>query len=177
MLDQEDEGTRIGVWVALSVVFVVVVGLIGGLVLRQLHGKAGAPAAAVSASASATAGVADAAVVAEFIEVPLDGDVAGTLYFAVGQTTLPEGSEPVVFKLVVAVQDEPKRKVVLSGFHDATGAADVNARIARDRALALRAALIAEGVDPSRIVLRKPEVTLGDADPIEARRVEARLVE
>lgn len=169
MLDQEDEGTRIGVWVALSVVFVVVIGLLAGLVLRQMHAKR-APAAA---PVVATLAVADAV----FVDAALDGDLVGSVYFALGQSALPDGAEPMVIKVSAAVIDDAKRRVLVSGFHDASGTAAVNAEVAKQRAIAVRAALIAEGVPAERIALRKPEVTLGDGDPIEARRVEVRLVE
>lgn len=167
MLDQEDEGTRIGVWVALSVVFVVIVGLLGGLVLRQLHGRLVPLAAGVVGTVGAES----------FIDAPLSGDVVGAIYFALGQAKLPDNSEPVVDRLVQAVQEAPKRRIVLAGFHDASGSASVNADVAKERAKTLRAALVAAGVDVRRIVLRKPDSTLGDGSPIEARRVEVRLVE
>jgi uncharacterized SAM-binding protein YcdF (DUF218 family) len=171
MLDQEDEGTRIGVWVALAVVFVVIVGLIGGLTLRKLHARAAAPTAMTAPAAAAVAGGP-----VDFVDAPLDGDVAGAVYFALGQSALPDGVEPVIAKLAAVAQDAADKRLVLSGFHDASGSADVNANIAKERAKSVRAALIAEGVDASRIVLRKPEVTLADGPPLEARRVEVRLV-
>ena len=162
MLDQGDEGTRIGVWVALSVVFVVVVGLIGGLVLRQTHAKQATPMAASASS---------------FIDAPLEGDVAGSVYFAQSQSALPAGATPVIAKLAAVVQEVPAKRILLAGFHDASGPTDVNAKIAKERAKSVRAALIAEGVLASRIVLRKPEVALADGLPLEARRVEARLID
>ncbi len=162
MLDQEDEGTRIGVWVALSVVFVVIMGLIFGLVVRQMNAKRAGPASTTAIM---------------FIDAPLEGDVAGSVYFALGQSALPEGATPVISKLASVVQESPAKRIVLSGFHDASGAADVNANIAKERAKTVRTALIAEGVSASRIALRKPEVTLADGPPLEARRVEARLVD
>ena len=168
MLDQEDEGTRIGVWVALSVVFVVVMGLLAGLVLRQMNAKR-----APTAQAAAVLAVADVV----FVEAALDGDLIGSVYFGLGKSAPPEGTEPVVIKVAAAVLDDVKRRILVSGFHDASGSADVNAEVAKQRAIAVRAALIAEGVPAARIALRKPEVTLGDGDPIEARRVEVRLVE
>jgi outer membrane protein OmpA-like peptidoglycan-associated protein len=169
MLDQEDEGTRIGVTLTLAVVFVVIFGLIAGLVVRQASLKK-APAAVTSTTAAA-------ALPAEFIDAPLGGDLVGSLYFALGQSALPDGAEPVVIKVALTVLDDPKRRVLVSGFHDASGSAEVNAEVARQRAVSVRSALIAEGVPAERIALRKPEVTLGDADPIEARRVEVRLVD
>lgn len=166
MLDQEDEGTRIGVWVALGVVFFVLVGVIGGVVVRHMNGKApAAPTAQVAADGLS------------FIDAPLEGDLVGTVYFALGQSTLPEGAQPMLDKAVLAVQDAPQRRIVLSGFHDASGTAGVNAEIAKARAAVVREALSAEGVSAARIALRKPDVTLGDGTAPEARRVEIRLVD
>ena len=169
MMDQEDEGTRIGVTLALAVTLVVILGLIAGLIVRQVSLK--------KATVAASKAVATATLPAEFIEAPLGGDLVGSLYFALGQSALPDGAEPVVIKVALTVLDDPKRRVLVSGFHDASGSAEVNAEVARQRAVSVRSALIAEGVPAERIVLRKPEVTLGDADPIEARRVEVRLVD
>jgi len=166
MLDQEDEGTRIGVWVALGVVFFVLVGVIGGVILRQMHNKA---AAAPTAQASAGS--------AGFIDAPLEGDLVGTVYFALGKASLPDGVQPVIDKAVLALQEEPQRRIVLSGFHDASGSAGANAEIAKARAQTVREALSAEGVSASRIALRRPDTTLGDGSPLEARRVEIRLVD
>ena len=161
MLDQEDEGTRIGVWVALGVVFVVVTGLLAGLVIRQVNSNR-SPAQAVSA--------------VEFIDAAIEGDAVGSLYFALGQSRLPDGAEPVVGVIAQKLLAEPQQRVLVSGFHDASGSASVNAEIAKQRAMAARAALVAEGVPAARIVLRKPEQTLGDGDPIEARRVDVHLL-
>jgi len=166
MLDQEDEGTRIGVWVALGVVFFVLVGVIGGLVLRQIHGKAPA-APAVQAAADGSS----------FIDAPLEGDLIGTVYFALGQSALPEDARAALEKAVAAANAAPQRRLVLSGFHDASGTAGVNAEIAKARAKTVREALSADGVSAARIALRKPDVTLGDGAAPEARRVEIRLVD
>lgn len=166
MFDQEDEGTRIGVTVALAIVFVVVFGLIAGLMLRQL-GQHRAPAAAVAAPAASAA----------FIDLKIEGDPLGSIYFASGKSDLPDGVEPVVIKVALAAIDDGKRRVLVSGFHDASGSAEVNAELAKQRALSVRAALIAEGLPAERVVLRKPEVTLGEGDAMAARRVDIHLVD
>ena len=167
MFDQEDEGTRIGVWTALAVVFLVVAGLIGGLAIRAMNAAGDAvPQTGASAGTEAIA----------FVDGPLEGDVVGTVYFAVGQSRLPDGALVALDKAIQAVKDEPQRHVVLSGFHDASGAAALNAELAKARAKTVRAALVAEGIDAARITLRKPDVTLGDGEAPEARRVEIRLV-
>jgi outer membrane protein OmpA-like peptidoglycan-associated protein len=162
MLDQEDEGTRIGVWVTMAVVALVVFGLLAGLVMRQSLAQR-APAAGA------------AAVAATFEDVQVDGDAVGSVYFGLGQAGLPAGADAVVGVIAQDLLAEPAKKVILSGFHDASGSAAANAEIAKQRAVATRAALVAEGVPAERIVLRKPEQSLGDADPIEARRVDVHL--
>ncbi len=62
--------------------------------------------------------------------------------------------------------------VLISGFHDASGDAAHNAELARNRALAVRHALEANGVSPDRLVLDPPIAVAGG---VEARRVDVRL--
>jgi ammonium transporter, Amt family len=65
-------------------------------------------------------------------------------------------------------------KVQLSGFADNTGSLEVNKELAKQRALAVRAALKLAGVDEARVVLQKPEdITAGEGEA--ARRVEITL--
>lgn len=162
MLDQEDEGTRIGVWVALGVVFFVLVGVIGGLVLRETH-KAKHAKPAVSAEA--------------LIDAPLSGELLGKLYFESGVAALPADAADGLDAAVKALAAAPARKLMLSGFHDSTGDAKMNAELAKQRALVTRKALVAAGVDAKRVLLRKPESTAGDGSLQEARRVELRLLD
>ena len=173
MLDELDDGARIGVWTALGVVALLLFGLLGGLAIKQTGERKVAPArpAAVVAVAPATAEGADA-----LLDAPLTGDLAGTLYFASGVATLgAETAEPMK-ALAAAVQAAAPRRVVLSGFHDATGDPVRNAELAKERAKAVREALEAAGVASERIALRKPESTTGDGGNQEARRVEVRLL-
>ncbi len=176
MLDQEDEGTRIGVWVALGVVFFVLVGVIGGLVLRQTNASKAALAASTKPAIAAPA-VAAAAPTEALLEGPLSGDLVGKVYFESGAATLPADAASQIDATVKAMAAAPARALVLSGFHDASGDAAVNAELAKQRALAMRDALQAAGVDAARIKLRKPEITTGDGSAQEARRVELRLVD
>ncbi|MBI5719385.1 MAG: OmpA family protein [Burkholderiales bacterium] len=169
MLDELDDGARIGVWTALGVVALLLFGLLGGLAIKQMNERKAAVAAARAPAAAAS--TADA-----LLDVPLAGDLAGTLYFATGVATLgAETAEPLK-ALAAAVQAAAPRKVVLSGFHDATGDPAKNAELAKERAKAVREALKAAGVAPERIALRKPESTTGDGSNQEARRVEVRLI-
>ena len=170
MLDDHDEGARIGVWVALGIVALLLFGLVGGLAWRSV--KAPAPAAkGVAAAASATA---PGDVV---LDVPLSGDVIGKVYFEVGKADLPaDVSQPLADALAAVTADSGK-KLMLSGFHDPSGDPAANAELAKNRAKAVREALKARGVAADRVVLRKPEQTAADGPAPEARRVEIRLVQ
>ena len=165
MLDEQDQGTRVGVGVALGVVLLLILGLLGWLTMRG--GTAKAPAAPAVTQAAAAGDT--------FIDVPLSGTIAGTLYFAVGKADLPADAPAVIGAIKAAAGDG--KKLLISGFHDATGDPVFNAELAKNRAKAVRAALQAAGIDPSRTLLRKPESTTGDGTNQEARRVEVRLSE
>jgi len=167
MLDQEDEGTRIGVWVALGVVFFVLVGVIGGLVVRQVHAKQAPPAAKAVVAAAAD----------ETVDIPLGGELLGKLYFESGQAVLPADGGATLDGAAKALVAAAGRKLVLAGFHDATGDPARNAQLAKQRALVVRDALVAAGTDKARVLLRRPESTTGDGSMQEARRVEIRLVD
>ncbi len=96
-------------------------------------------------------------------------------YFASGKADLAAGASEALTDVVKGAQ--AGRKVAISGFHDATGNADQNAELAKQRALAVRDALTTAGVPESQIELKKPEqiessTTGSDA---EARRVEISL--
>lgn len=171
MMDELDDGARIGVWTALGVVAFVLFGLLGGLGIKTLHAHKAKPATAVVAPAAAPAAAADV-----LVEGPLAGDVAGTLYFASGAAALPEDAAAAIAAIKTAADAAPAAKLVLSGFHDASGDPAKNAELAKERAKAVRTALQAAGVDAARIALRKPESTTGDGDDKQARRVEVRLL-
>jgi len=166
MLDDIDDGARAGVWTTIGIITLLLFGLIGGLGLRQLH-KAKAAAAPVAA----------VAVEETLIDGPLAGELAGTLFFAVGSAELPAEAAAEIAKAQAAATAAAGKKLVLSGFHDASGDPAKNAELAKNRAKAVRAALVAGGIDAGRIGLRKPESTTGDGTADQARRVEIRLVD
>ncbi|MFT3820100.1 MAG: OmpA family protein [Rubrivivax sp.] len=171
MLDELDDGARIGVWTALGVVAFLLFGLLGGLALKTLHGKHAPAVAAAGAPAAVAVEVTEV-----LIEGPLAGDLIATLYFEYGQAALPADAAAALDAAKAAAAGAPGRKLVLSGFHDASGDPAKNAELAKERAKAVRAALHAAGVEPGRVGLRKPESTTGDGTDKEARRVEVRLL-
>lgn len=169
MLDDQDEGTRVGLWVVLGIILLLLFGLAGGLGLRALNAKKAPPAAAAAVPVT----------VVEIVEVdiPLGGDLVGKLYFELGKAELPADVSAALAPVLKAVADAPAKKLVLAGFHDPSGDAATNAELAKNRAKAVRAALSAQGVAAERLILRKPEQTAADGPAEEARRVEIRLVD
>ena len=116
-----------------------------------------------------------AAVVAEEPEIAEVGEPLVKFYFESGKAELPAGAEDELAKVVAKLAEDPSRLVLLSGYHDETGGAAVNAEVAKARAVAVKDALIAAGLAADKVKMRKPAVTLGGADPAEARRVEVRV--
>ena len=142
---------------------------------------AAAKGAVEGAASAATEVVTEAAAAAVAVGAPkslaegvLSGAPDGVLYFASGKAALPADASKELAKVIKAAGADPKLFVVVSGFHDSTGDAQTNAKLARARAEAVRNALLAKGLAAERVVLRKPEVTTGTGPRREARRVEMR---
>lgn len=170
--EDKDDTQRVGLWITFGIVALVVISTVSAMVVRQLQ-SIEVPAAAAAAPAAAVVVVEEIVL----IEAPLAGDLAATLYFGTGASALPADAAPLITAVAQALAAAPARKLVLSGFHDETGDAAKNAELAKQRALSVRTALVAAGVDKARIALRKPEVTTGSGSDQEARRVELRLVD
>ncbi|MEO7888029.1 MAG: OmpA family protein [Polaromonas sp.] len=94
-------------------------------------------------------------------------------YFASGDADLAAGAGDALVEVVKAAK--AGRTLVITGFHDATGDAQKNAALARQRAVAVREALKRVGVPERQIVLKKPEQLTGSGSDADARRVEITL--
>lgn len=116
------------------------------------------------------AGAAQAALDAASVKVE-NGTVK--FYFASGKTDLAGGASDALSDLIKGAKTG--RKLVISGFHDATGGAAKNAELAKLRAMAVRDALKTAGVAEQQIELKKPEQMAGSGSNAEARRVEVSL--
>jgi K(+)-stimulated pyrophosphate-energized sodium pump len=132
------------------------------LLIVPLLPAGGTPTQASAPAAGASAVVAEVAVSARFL-------------FETGASGLAPEAVESVRSVAATAGLNPGRQVVISGFHDSTGDAARNAELARDRAIAVRDALAAAGVDPTRLVLERPRETLGGADGTMARRVDVSL--
>jgi photosynthetic reaction center cytochrome c subunit len=85
--------------------------------------------------------------------------------------------EKAMGQLVQTMKARPRTTATISGFHSATGGADLNHELAKQRAFTVRDSLIAAGIAESRIVLEKPvqtQANVAGEDP-SARRVEVRV--
>jgi outer membrane protein OmpA-like peptidoglycan-associated protein len=165
-MDAQDNETEQRVVVAFIVgVVLLVVGGVLGLGVMSVRGEKTASAPAV-ASAPATpappVSASDASVVVE------NGVVK--FYFATGKAELAPGALAALTDAIAAARGGAR--LVLSGFHDATGDPASNAELARQRALAVRDALLGAGVAEASLELKKPEVSTGSGANAEARRVE-----
>jgi len=176
-MDEQDEGAKVGLWVVLGIITLLLFGLIGGLVIRAMNAKHAAKPAAVAATPAAAPAAAAVAEADVLVDVPLAGVVVGRVFFALDKSELQPEASAALAPAVKALADAPGKKLVIAGFHDPSGDPAHNAELAKQRAKAVRAALTAQGCDPARVQLRKPEQTALGGPAEEARRVEVRLVD
>ncbi|MGH6637761.1 MAG: OmpA family protein [Polaromonas sp.] len=191
MFSQDDDGQQGLVMVVVLGLLAFVIALVIGIGVYQRNARISSPVTAVpatsapaalapqpvspvpaetTASAAQVAQLAQAAADAASVKVEL-GVVK--FYFASGKAELAAGAGEALADLVKGAQSG--RKLVIAGFHDATGDAAKNADLARQRALAVRDALKAAGVAERQIELKKPEPLAANGSNAEARRVEISL--
>ncbi|MBB5458892.1 cytochrome c oxidase subunit 2 [Paraburkholderia sp. Cpub6] len=127
-----------------------------------------AASGAKAASAPAASGNEAGAAASNNAEAALPASI----YFESGKSTLPADAKAAVDAAAAYAKAHPDAKFTLSGFTDATGSADVNAKLAKSRAEAVRDALKAAGIADDHIILKKPETITGGTDAKEARRVQ-----
>jgi K(+)-stimulated pyrophosphate-energized sodium pump len=94
-------------------------------------------------------------------------------YFASASAEVPAGSSAALADIVKSAQGGGR--VLVSGYHDATGDAEKNAELAKQRAMAVGAALRMAGVPDDKVELAKPAQAQAGGPPAEARRVEVKL--
>jgi outer membrane protein OmpA-like peptidoglycan-associated protein len=151
MFDEEDRETGFALFLVIALaitVSIATIGIAAGTAISQSGGKSVAVNNAV---------------------------IVTRLYFEVGKADLPADADAALASFVKSAK-EGRRRIGISGYHDASGDAAANAELAKQRALAVRDLLAGAGVPSESIELRKPELTTGDGDPREARRVEVTLL-
>jgi hypothetical protein len=94
------------------------------------------------------------------------------LFFDTGATALPADSGTALAPVIAYLGANPTAMAVVSGFNDPTGDRAANEELAKNRAIAVRDALVAGGIADTRIELLKPADTTGEGSLEAARRVE-----
>ena len=74
--------------------------------------------------------------------------------FDSGSATLKPGASRAVDKLAQFMNRYPEREIAIEGFTDTVGAQEANRRLSESRAAAVKKALVARGIEPSRIDAR-----------------------
>ncbi|WP_429250697.1 cytochrome c oxidase subunit II [Paraburkholderia sp. GAS333] len=128
-------------------------------------GASGAEAASAAPAAAAPASASDNAAAPQ-------ADLPASIYFDTGKSTLPADAKAAVDAAAAYAKAHPDAKFTLSGYTDATGSAELNAKLAKTRAEAVRDALKAAGIAEDKIILKKPETVTGGSDAKAARRVQ-----
>jgi membrane fusion protein, multidrug efflux system len=96
------------------------------------------------------------------------------VHFAFNQSVLDESATRVIAGMAAALAGTADR-IEITGYADGKGAPGNNDKIVARRARAVRDALVAGGVEETRIVLKEPAVITGSGSDDEARRVEITL--
>ena len=166
----DDSQQRFALGFLFALIALVISVVVGTVVVKRVgaSGAAAQPAPAVAADATAPAAVAMADEASVRVE---DGVVK--FFFASGKAELAAGANEALADVVKGVAEG--KTALVSGFHDATGDAAMNAELAKQRAFAVRDALKGLGVAEDKIELKKPEETTASGSNAEARRVEVAL--
>ncbi len=133
--------------------------------------QAGAAAGATASAANGAAAQAGAAA-DDAARVLIENGIV-KFYFATAKADLAPGANEALADVVAGVK--AGQRAVISGYTDSTGDAEKNAELAKQRAFAVRDALVALGVAEGKLDLKKPEAVENAGNNAEARRVEVML--
>lgn len=170
-------GWILGIAVAIAITVALTSGVVATMGAKPAA-TAAAPATAPATAAMSAPAMAPAPAMASappMAPAAAAGLPVAKVYFASGEKAVPADVAATLAPIVDAAKAQGERTLVVSGFHDRTGNPELNAELAKQRAFAVRDALVAAGVVESRIELRRPEQTEGDGNDREARRVEVSL--
>lgn len=78
----------------------------------------------------------------------------GDVLFDTNKSDLRSGAYFTIDKLAAFLAEYPDRKALIEGFTDSTGTVEYNQRLSERRAQSVRDALVARGVDASRLMTR-----------------------
>lgn len=167
----DDSQQRFALGFLFALIALVVSTVVGTVVYKRGISHAPKIEAAVSAPSATNVPV---VVIEETARVIVENGVV-KFYFVSGKAEVAAGANEALSDVVKGVAEG--KRAVISGFHDATGSAEINAELAKQRAQAVQAALMALGVAEDKVELKKPEQTQADGSNAEARRVEVILAD
>lgn len=167
----DDSQQRFALGFLFALIALVVSTVVGTVVYKRGISHAPKTEAAVSAPSATNVPV---VVIEETARVIVENGVV-KFYFVSGKAEVAAGANEALSDVVKGVAKG--KRAVISGFHDATGSAEINAELAKQRAQAVQAALMALGVAEDKVELKKPEQTQADGSNAEARRVEVILAD
>lgn len=167
----DDSQQRFALGFLFALIALVVSTVVGTVVYKRGISHAPKAEAAVSAPSATNVPV---VVVEETARVIVENGVV-KFYFVSGKAEVAAGANEALSDVVKGVAEG--KRAVISGFHDATGSAEINAELAKQRAQAVQAALVALGVTEDKVELKKPEQSQADGSNAEARRVEVILAD
>lgn len=96
---------------------------------------------------------------------------AMSVYFETGQADL-DAADRQNLKSVAEAAKVSGKPITLTGYTDPSGDQQQNESLAKDRAAAVRLALLSDGVADSQIIMKPPAAVTGSGTDAEARRVE-----
>jgi outer membrane protein OmpA-like peptidoglycan-associated protein len=170
MDDDSNENGGLVAWViGLAVTLAIAVAVLAGTAAFQ-----SGPDSTASTPATTAQGAASAA--GTFVTAPGTAAAAAPLLarvlFDTGVSALPGDAAKTLAPAIEAATRSAGIRLAVSGYHDKTGDPEKNAELAKERAIAVRDALVAAGVPLDRLELSKPQVTEGGTDDTLARRVD-----
>ena len=185
MDDDSNENGGLVAWViGLAVTLAIAVAVLAGTAGFQsgpgtaasTSTSAPGTAGSTSTSASGTAASAVAPSAGASFTAPGTATAAAPLLarvlFDTGVSALPADAAKTLAPVIEAATRSAGIRLAVSGYHDKSGNPDKNAELAKERAIAVRDALVAAGVSVERVELSKPRVTEGGTDDTLARRVD-----
>ncbi len=163
-MDEDNDNGIAGWIIGLGVATALTVALAAGVYAVMSNTPAAPVPAAAAPAAAAPAPIATAAAPAAL--------EPARVFFESGKSEMPAEGAAALQPMIEAARARADAKLAISGFHDKSGNVEQNAELAKQRAFAVRDALVAAGIAETRIELRKPQDMVGGNDAREARRVE-----
>ncbi|MET0988543.1 MAG: OmpA family protein [Steroidobacteraceae bacterium] len=152
-------------WAAAAAVAVFAVWVFG-----NRANNPGAPTTASTSTATPTTGSETRAGTIEPNRIRV-ASLPANVYFDSGEASIDANDRKTIAEVAATVK-QAGQSVEVTGYTDRTGSPQQNLELAKDRADAVREALVREGVAESDVAMSPPEFVTGTGATDEARRVE-----